>query len=1045
MDQIISQDIVNIVVNSSSDLNTSVNVNSSPAMNDSVNYVEMCNKCLGLEAELIKQHNVVEKDKYNRLSKSFSKLQQHCISLELAMQLNKEIFQKNNTSVNQTELSFDQLFELNNLKLSFNIKNNLGKFKGKDIVDNAAQVSNATTIALGMYKLDPVTLAPKDKNNRETHIYYLKHTMEQAAILREIVEQDKSLNPLDGVSYSACKYVKLIQELLGYLRDTCHDIHKPSEKLVVVKPINKKRLGVSRSTKSSSLKSTNNTKNDRILHISSRTQKKNKVEDHSRIVNSMFDARHELCFLEFVSDMNARRTFILVGNACPFTRIATTNKVPLRELIPLEVVAQESVVTKVYTKRPKVVQILLWYLNSKCSKHMTGDRSQLTNFFHKFLGTVKFGNDQIAKIIGYGDYQIGNITISKVYYVEQLGHNLFSVGQFCDLDFEVAFRKYTCFVRNLEGVDLLSGSRETNLYTLSIEDMMPSSPICLLFKASKNKSWLWHRRLSHLNFGAINHLAKNGLVRGLPKLKFKKDHLCSVKFLASNDEALDFIIKFLKMIQVRLNTPVKNIRTDNRTEFVNQKLCVAIMRVLVSLMKHRLHDLYNKMVSLKGEIVLLLKPLEQSLCYPNNDSEDLGKLQAKADIGIFIGYAPKKKAYRIYNQRTQKIIETIHVDFDELTAMASEQLGSGPGLHSMTPTTSSLGLVSNPILQQPCNPPPRDDWDRLFQPMFDEYFNPPTIAVSPVPVAATPRVVDLADSLGSSSNVRPIHTPFESLGRWTKDHPIANVKTDKFGEVSKNKARLVAQGFEQEEGIDFKESFAPVARIEAILDPTLFTHKAGNDLLLVQIYVDDIIFASTNTAMCNEFANPMTTKFKMSMMGHMSFFLRLQISQSSRDTPMVKKNKLDEDLQGTPVDATLYRGMIDSLVYLTSSRPDLIYAVCLCARYQEKPTEKHLNAVKRIFRYLKGTINMGLGTRRIPLTDYGFQFNMIPLYCDKKSAIVICCNNVQHSRAKHIDVRYHFIKEQVENGIVELYCDTPKLFRYLLRIIAGSDPCIQSS
>ncbi|GJU82066.1 retrovirus-related pol polyprotein from transposon TNT 1-94 [Tanacetum coccineum] len=122
LDQIISQDIVNIVVNSSLDINTSVNVNSSVAMNDSVNYVEMCNKCLELEAELIKQHNMVEKDEYNRLSKSFSKLEQHCISLELAMQLNKEIFQKNNTSVNQTKPSFDQLFELNNLKAELQAK-----------------------------------------------------------------------------------------------------------------------------------------------------------------------------------------------------------------------------------------------------------------------------------------------------------------------------------------------------------------------------------------------------------------------------------------------------------------------------------------------------------------------------------------------------------------------------------------------------------------------------------------------------------------------------------------------------------------------------------------------------------------------------------------------------------------------------------------------------------------------------------------------------------------------------------------------------------
>ncbi|GKF65630.1 hypothetical protein Tco_0192147, partial [Tanacetum coccineum] len=115
-----------------------------------------------------------------------------------------------------------------------------------------------------------------------------------------------------------------------------------------------------------------------------------------------------------------------------------------------------------------VIQIVLWYLNSGCSKHMTRDRSQLTNFFSKFLGTNKFGNDHVVKIMGYGDYQIGNVTISRVYYVEGLGHNLFSVGQFCDSNLEVVFRQHTCYIRNLKGVDLLIGSRRDNLYTLSL-------------------------------------------------------------------------------------------------------------------------------------------------------------------------------------------------------------------------------------------------------------------------------------------------------------------------------------------------------------------------------------------------------------------------------------------------------------------------------------------------------------------------------------------------------------------------------------------------
>ncbi|GKA55004.1 integrase, catalytic region, zinc finger, CCHC-type containing protein [Tanacetum coccineum] len=156
---------------------------------------------------------------------------------------------------------------------------------------------------------------------------------------------------------------------------------------------------------------------------------------------------------------------------------------------------------------------------------MTGDRSWLRNFVNKFIGTVRFGNDHFGFIMGYGDYVISDSVISRVYYVEGLGHNLFSVGQFCDSDLEVAFRKHSCYVRDTDGVELIKGSRGSNLYNISVEDMMKSSQICLLSKASKNKSWLWHRRLNYLNFGTINDLARKDLVRGLPRLKFEKDHL----------------------------------------------------------------------------------------------------------------------------------------------------------------------------------------------------------------------------------------------------------------------------------------------------------------------------------------------------------------------------------------------------------------------------------------------------------------------------------------------------------------------------------------
>ncbi|GJT29366.1 retrovirus-related pol polyprotein from transposon TNT 1-94 [Tanacetum coccineum] len=238
--------------------------------------------------------------------------------------------------------------------------------------------------------------------------------------------------------------------------------------------------------------------------------------------------------------------------------------------------------------------------------------------------------------------------------------------------------------------------------------------------------------------------------------------LDAVKFLRSKDEAPEAIIKCIKNIQVRLNVTVRNVRTDNGTEFVNQTLRDFYENVIIlhptsvartaqqngvnrSLIRLRYNKTpYELMHDKKPDLLFL--HVFGSLCYPTNDSEDLGKLNAKANIGIFVGYAPAKKAFRIYNRRTRKILETNYVTFDELVAMAYEQFGSGPGLQSMTLVTSTLGLVRNPIPQQPCNPPNRDDRDHLFQPMFDEYFNPPTIVVSPVPVAAAPRAVDIADS-----------------------------------------------------------------------------------------------------------------------------------------------------------------------------------------------------------------------------------------------------------------------------------------------------------
>ncbi|GKC40171.1 retrovirus-related pol polyprotein from transposon TNT 1-94 [Tanacetum coccineum] len=382
-------------------------------------------------------------------------------------------------------------------------------------------------------------------------------------------------------------------------------------------------IGMKSSTSASRSQPSGNTKNNRILRTTS-SNMKNKVEDHPRSVKSksnkmnrviepvcnahvkhtmlnanselicvkcnqcMFDANHDVCFLEFVNDVNVRSKSKSAKKSKK--KYLETHWITSTKVVPLKETTSKSVTTqnpqnKADNRRPnitksvgsssksKVVQIVLWYLDSGCSKHMTGNRSQLINFVHKFFGTVRFGNDQIAKIMGYGDYQMGKVTISQVYYVEGLGHNLFSVGQFCDSDLEVAFRKHTCYIRDLEGVDLLKGSRGSNLYTLSLEDMMLSSPICLLSKASKTKSWLWHRRLSHLNFDYITTLAKQGLVRGLPRLKFQKDHLCSACALGKSKKhshkpkAEDSIQEKLYLLHMDLCGPMR-IQSINGRKYI---------------------------------------------------------------------------------------------------------------------------------------------------------------------------------------------------------------------------------------------------------------------------------------------------------------------------------------------------------------------------------------------------------------------------------------------------------------------------------------------
>ncbi|GJW65566.1 retrovirus-related pol polyprotein from transposon TNT 1-94 [Tanacetum coccineum] len=695
-----------------------------------------------------------------------------------------------------------------------------------------------------------------------------------------------------------------------------------------------------------------------------------------------------------------------------------------------------------------------------------------------------------------------------------------------------------------------------------------------------------------------------------------------------------------------------------------------------------------------------------SLCYPTNDRDDLGKMKPKADIGVFIDYSETSRGFRIYNQCTKKIMETIHVKFDELTAMASEHECLEPELQRFVNHNSSAETM---------NTPSKEDLDNLFGPMYEEYFEK-KFSDTPINSAAQPTQIhedspstssiivdeheappivttsdeqtspislteadefnqeDSADFDGNSqfvpynppsheeiessttalepSNVQNFHQVQPSTHIWTKDHPLDQVigdpskpvmtrqrlhtdsevcmyaltvstiepknikeamadhswiesmqdelnqferlqvwelvprpegkniialkwlwknKCDAENIVVRNKTRLVAKGYRQEEGIDFEESFAPVARLEAvrmfiayaahknitifqmdvktaflngplkeevyvsqpegfidpefpdhvyrlkkalyglkqaprawydklssfliehgftkgIIDPTLFTRRHGGDILLVQVYVDDIIFGSTNPDFSKRFANLMKNNFEMSMMGELKFFLGLQVHQSPRgifisqsqyaiellkkhgldecvsmSTPMATE-RLDADLQGTPTDQTTYRRMIGGLMYLTASRPDIAFATFVCARYQARPTVKHLKEVKRIFRYLRQSYNMGLwypkdsGFELIAYSDAdhagckddckstsgGLQFlgGKLVSWSSKKQdctamstaeaeyvSLSACCAQVIWMRTQLLDYGYKYnripmycdSKKHVEKGTVELY------------------------
>ncbi|GJV81907.1 retrovirus-related pol polyprotein from transposon TNT 1-94 [Tanacetum coccineum] len=934
------------------------------------------------------------------------------------------------------------------------LKDDLRKLKGKALVDNDITKHPSDP---EMLKIDVEPITPKLLNKQTAHSAYIKHTQEEATVLRDLVEHVKSKYLLDQSLESTCSVNNTdgkIVDVTPKNKDKRVRFTKPvtssgntitkttsTSNLVSNKPM-LSSTGVKPSTSASGSQPSGNTKKDKIRQTPSSTQK-NKVEAHPRKVKSslknkdcvvqpkgtahvqhsklnanselkcvkcngcMLSDNHDLCVLNFINNVNARkksksvnksskrkvwkptgkvflnigyiwrptgRTFTIVRNACPLTTITTTTKVPLRKPTALENETPKPVVKLVYSKKPRKSKTNVPISKAKVLKSVSANKKEPSPSWGSIVSDVP-------------------------------SSSLDECRQFCDSNLKVAFRQHTCFIRNLEGVDLLTGSRGNNLYTLSLRDMMVSSPICLLSKASNYYvPGLWTRRFDHLCSACAIDKSK------------KKPH--KLKSEDTNQEKLYLLHMDLygPMSVTSVNgkkynlfivddysrfTWVKFLRTDNGTEFVNQTL----------------REYYEK-----AEAVT-------TACYTQNCS--IVRLShGKTPYELLRDKPPDLSFFHVFGALCYPKNDSENLDFDELTAMASEHSSSGPALHEITPATISSGL------------------DILFQLLFDKLLTPlPSVDLpSPEVIALIDEVVALVLAVSTSS---PSSTTVD------QDAPSL-IKLDELGGILKNKARLVARGYRQEEGIDFEESFALVETssmrvvshvvfvpdiprlLQSLVDPTMFIRKEGKELLLVQVYVNDIIFAASTPELCDLFAKIMCSKFKMSMMGKISFFLGLQIFQNPRgffinqskyaleslkkygfdscypvDTPLVEKSKLDEDKEGKTVDPSHYHGMIGTLLYLIASRPNLQFAISMVPDSSIALTafaDADHAGCQDTRRSTSGSMQF-LGDR---LVSWSSKRQKMVRYLVRKLNILLCQSN-------HIDIKFYFIKEHVENGVIKLY------------------------
>ncbi|GJV20641.1 retrovirus-related pol polyprotein from transposon TNT 1-94 [Tanacetum coccineum] len=759
----------------------------------------------------------------------------------------------------------------------------------------------------------------------------------------------------------------------------------------------------------------------------------------------------------------------------------------------------------------------VWYLDSGCSRHMTGVKQYLHRYSKKSGPKVVFGDNSLGDTEGYGLVNCSGITFTKVAYVNVNGlkHNLISISQLCDANFKVLFTKTqgTIFNQNQEVV--LISPRRGDVYVIDMTSYNEESNACFFAKASPSVNWLWHKRPSHLNFKNINNLTKQNLVAGLPSLTFLKDKTCLASekgkyHRASFKTKRSFSInKCLHLLHMDLFGPVKpqsishnkytivivdeysrkmenlnevkvnELRSNNETEFKNFKLeefcdekevvntaCYTQNRsIIVKRHGKTAHD-----VSRGRSPDISYFYVFGCHVHIHNHRDHLGKFDEKADDGFFLGYSSLAKAFRVFSIRMQEMKESYHVTFSENDDAISQTSTEAyyPLSSNNINIPKSVTSADSHHTQDSVFPEEHDELQHTNDDQTTEVSSTPTILSqttnphAPQDRWSRDKHIELVNIIGEplkknlgGKDEGWIIAMQEELNHFKRNKvwtlvPLPNGKTiigtkwiyrnkmDEYGIVIKNKARLVAQGYKQEEGIDYDETFAPVARLEAIRIFLAYDAYIG-----FMVYQMDVKSAFFNGKILEEVHVQQPPGFESSEFPNHVCKLDKALyglKQAPRawfdlaDSASVKclmlpPNNLSPDESGVSVNETVFRGMIGSLIYLTTSKPDIQFSTCLCARYQANPKESHLVAVKRIFRkstsrgcqILGGKLVCWSAKKQSSVAMSSAEAEYVPIFCDNTSAISISNNPVLHSRTKHIDIRYHFIRDHILKGDIELH------------------------